>query len=85
MRNQLEEYLRESRREPDFIEDLRNIVKDKSADRVRDPKTNKKVFMDMVSASAILRVYDSLSDKNKKKFTSLSLPKMAETAFKLIK
>ena len=43
------------------------------------------VMMDLFSASAIVRVYDALNDKNKTMFSGKTAPEMARIAFKLIK
>lgn len=71
--------------EPDVISQMRDIVKNQQYKNMKDPKTGKKVKMDLYSASAIVQVYDAISDKNKIKFTSVRLPQMVSMAFKMIK
>jgi hypothetical protein len=38
----------------------------------------------MFSASGVIQIYDNLGDKNKAHFAALPIPKMVDTAFKLI-
>lgn len=49
------------------IDDLKNIVKNKSAKDIK-LKDGKKMKVDMFTASAMTQVYDALNDANKKKF-----------------
>jgi len=41
--------------------------------------------VDLYSASAICKVYDALSEENRSKYESLSVWRMADIAFKLLK
>jgi len=41
--------------------------------------------VDLFSASAICKVYDALSEENRSKYESLSVWRMADIAFKLLK
>lgn len=75
----------EAVKEPEVITKLRDIVKKRGYASVRDPKLGKSVKVDIFSASAIIQVYDALNDTNKEKFAEMSIPKMAEVAFKLAK
>lgn len=43
------------------------------------------VMVDLFSASAIVAVYDALSEGNRAKFAAMPAPKMAAVAFKLVK
>jgi hypothetical protein len=43
------------------------------------------IMVDGFSASAIVQVYDAISDANKAKFSALPVWKMASIAFKLVK
>lgn len=64
---------------------LRDIVDNKQAKQIKDPVTGKRVKVDSFSASAIIQTYNELSDKNKKQFAELSIPKMQKIAMKLVK
>jgi hypothetical protein len=70
--------------EPPVIQQLRDIVKTKSYKTIKDPKTGKNVKVDLYSASAVVRVYDGLSDSNKEKFCKMGLPFMVNTSFKIL-
>lgn len=43
------------------------------------------VMVDLFSASAIVQVFDAISEANRAKFTALPVAKMADVAFKVIK
>ena len=58
---------------------LRSIVEHKGYSKIDG------VTVDLFSASAILRVYDNISEENQAKYLGMSLPKMASVAFKLLK
>jgi hypothetical protein len=42
-------------------------------------------MVDSFSASAIVKIYDAISDANKAKFLNLSIARMAQIAFSLLK
>lgn len=71
--------------EPEIIQIARRIVKNQQFEKVKDPVSGKKMALDMFSASAITKVYDALSDKNKEKMIKQPLPKMVDTVFKLMR
>jgi hypothetical protein len=73
----------EAVKEPEVITKLRDIVSKRGYASVRDPKLGKSIKVDTFSASAIIQVYDAINDANKVKFAAMSIPKMAEVAFKL--
>ena len=55
--------------------------------RILETKTFAKineVMVDTFSASAILTVYDNISDANKQRFTNLPVAKIVDVAFKLL-
>ena len=81
----LGESMNEGGNEPQVITDLRWIVKNSQNKKVKDPKTGKQMRVDLYSASAIVKVYDAINDKNKEFFASAGLPKMTGMAFKLLK
>jgi hypothetical protein len=64
--------------EPNKIAKLRDIVEN-GYNKV-DGKT-----VDSFSASAIIKVYDALTDENKLRYVGLPVYKMADIAFKLLK
>lgn len=80
-----ESVVMESNVEPEVITALRKIVKDGQYGSVKDPVTNKKIKVDLFSASSIVAVYDKLSDKNKNTYANSPIQKMAKIAFKLMK
>lgn len=62
----------------DKISALRKIVHEKQAARVGG------AFVDMATASVILKVYDALNEKNQANFASRPIKQMAVIAWKLI-
>ena len=72
-------------KEPEVISQLRSIVKDQQNKKIKDTVSGKTMRVDLYSASAVTQVYDALGKSNKDKFGKLSLPKMVNLAFKLIK
>lgn len=72
-------------REPEVISQLRDIVKRKQNKKIKDPKSGKMMRVDMYSASAVTKVYDAINKSNKDKFGKLSLPKMVNVAFSVMK
>lgn len=77
--------LSEESDEPEIIQIARRIVKNQQFEKVKDPISGKRMALDMFSASAITKVYDALSDKNKEKMIKQPLPKMVDIVFKLMK
>ena len=71
--------------EPEVISQLRDIVNKKQNKKIKDPKSGKMMRVDMFSASAIVKVYDAVNKSNKEKFSKLSLPKMVNVAFTVMK
>lgn len=72
--------------EPQLITQLRGIVKNHQNQVLKDPKSGKKLRVDVQSASTIVQVYDALKNPaNKEKFVDSGLVGMQTTAFKLIK
>jgi len=71
--------------EPEIIQIARRIVKNQQFEKVKDPVSGKRMALDMFSASAIVKVYEKLSDGNKEKMVKQPLPKMVDIVFKLIK
>ena len=75
----------EEANEPEIIQIARRIVKNQQFEKVKDPVSGKRMALDMFSASAIVKVYDKLSDKNKATMVKQPLPKIVDVVFKLIK
>ena len=71
--------------EPEMISQLRDIVNKKQNKKIKDPKSGKMMRVDMYSASAVTKVYDAINKANKDKFGKLSLPKMVNVAFSVMK
>jgi len=72
-------------KEPEVISHLRDIVKKKQNKKIKDPISGKMMRVDLYSASAVTQVYDAINKSNKDKFGKLSLPKMVNVAFSVIK
>ena len=71
--------------EPDIISQLRDIVSKKQNQKLKDPKSGKKMRVDLYSASAVTQVYDALKQQsNKDKFVSNGLVGMVNLAFKIL-
>jgi acyl-CoA synthetase (NDP forming) len=58
---------------------MRDIVAKKSAKKING------VMVDMFTASAVVKVYDAINDTNKAKMDKMTVPAMANVAFKLMK
>ena len=70
---------------PEIIQIARRIVKNQQFEKIKDPVSGKRMALDMFSASAIVKVYDALSDGNKAKMVKQPLPKMIDIVFKLMR
>ena len=70
--------------EPEIISQLKDIVKNQQYQSIKDPKTGKKVKVDMQTANAVLQIYNGLSNVNKDNMVKMGLPKMIEVAWKII-
>lgn len=79
------ESVNEATVEPKIIRDLRWIVTKKQNKKVTDPISKKKMTVDLMSASAVVQVYDAISKPNKEKFVAKPLPQMVGIAYKLVK
>lgn len=62
-----------------IIEKLREIVKNHQYQKIDG------VIVDVVTASAVLNVYDNINETNKEKFLKLSLIKMVDVTWKVTK
>ena len=73
-------------KEPQIISQLRDIVKNKQHQSLKDPKSGKKMKVDLYSANLITQVYDAIkSQSTKEKFLSGGLLGMQNMAFKVTK
>jgi len=70
--------------EPEIISQLKDIVKNQQYQSVKDPKSGKKMKVDMQTANAVLQIYNGLSNVNKDNMVKMGLPKMIEVAWKII-
>ena len=77
--------LEEEGNDPEIIQIARRIVKNQQFEKIKDPVSGKRMALDMFSASAIVKVYDALSDGNKAKMVKQKLPKMIDIVFKLMR
>ena len=75
----LSAYKMESVNEANNIDKIKDIVKKKQFKRIGG------VIIDMQTANAILQVHKALNPANRKKYGTLSISKMADIAYKLIK
>ena len=76
----------EASSEPQIISQLRDIVKNKQNQSLKDPKSGKKMRVDLYSANLITQVYDAIkSQSTKEKFLSGGLLGMQSMAFKVTK
>lgn len=75
----------EESNEPEIISIARRIVKNQQFEKIKDPVSGQRMALDMFSASAIVKVYDALSDSNKEKMVKQKLPKMIDIVFKLMR
>ena len=85
LRKFVRQVIAEEGEDPEIIQVARRIVKNHQYEKVKDPVTGKKHVLDGFSASAIVGVYDKLSDKNKANMIKMPLPKLVGVVFKLIK
>jgi len=70
--------------EPQVISQLRDIVKKKQYQDVKDPSSGKKMKVDMQTANTVLKIYDGLSNVNKQNMAKMSLPKMIDVSYKIV-
>ncbi len=70
--------------EPEVISQLRDIVKTKQYQDVKDPSSGKKMKVDMQTANTVLKIYDGLSNVNKQTMVKMGLPKMIDVSNKII-
>jgi uncharacterized protein (UPF0332 family) len=70
--------------EPEVISQLRDIVKNKQYQDVKDPSSGKKMKVDMQTANTVLKIYDGLSNVNKQNMVKMGLPKMIDVSNKII-
>jgi hypothetical protein len=70
--------------EPEVISQLRDIVKNKQYQDVKDPSSGKKMKVDMQTANTVLKIYDGLSNVNKQSMAKMGLPKMIDVSNKII-
>jgi hypothetical protein len=82
-KSSLKESVNEST-EPEVISQLRDIVKKKQYQDVKDPSSGKKMKVDMQTANTVLKIYDGLSNVNKQNMAKMSLPKMIDVSNKII-
>ena len=59
------------------IDKVRWVVEHKQYNRIDG------LFMDLMTASIIIQIYDALSETDKAKFAAMKVRRMAEVAFKL--
>ena len=64
------------------IEMLRDIVQGCQAQRIR--VDGRKVYVDLFSASAMVKVYDALNEANRAKYIGLSWPVFVDVTWKLV-
>jgi hypothetical protein len=69
--------------EPQVISQLRDIVKKKQYQDVKDPSSGKKMKVDMQTANIVLKIYDGLSNVNKQTMVKMGLPKMIDVSNKI--
>lgn len=60
------------------LDKLRQIVKEHQYQKIEG------VLVDVVTANAILTIYDAINDTNKAKFIALPIDKMASVAWKVL-
>lgn len=65
------------------IELLRAIVAGKQAQRIRID--GRKVYVDLITASMLVQIYDALNEVNRAKFIALPFLKMVDVGWKLVK
>lgn len=85
LKKMIREVIAEESNDPEIIQIARRIVKNQQFEKVKDPVSGKRMALDMFSASAIVKVYDALSDGNKAKMIKQPLPKMVDIVFKLMR
>lgn len=73
----INEYITEGKQS--YVDQMRDIVAKKSAKKING------VMVDMFTASAVVKVYDAINDTNKAKMDKMTVPAMANVAFKLMK
>jgi len=70
--------------EPEIISQLKDIINNQQYQSVKDPKSGKKIKVDMQTASVVLNIYNGLSNVNKDNMIKMGLFKMIEVSFKIL-
>ena len=70
--------------EPEIISQLKDIINNQQYQSVKDPKSGKKIKVDMQTASIVLNIYNGLSNVNKDNMIKMGLFKMIEVSFKIL-
>ena len=70
--------------EPEIISQLKDIINSQQYQSVKDPKSGKKIKVDMQTASVVLNIYNGLSNANKDNMIKMGLLKMIEVSFKIL-
>lgn len=70
--------------EPEIISQLKDIINNQQYQSVKDPKSGKKIKVDMQTASVVLNIYNGLSNVNKDNMIKMGLLKMIEVSFKIL-
>ena len=78
-KNSIRESVEITEAKQSYVDQMRDIVAKKSAKKING------VMVDMFTASAVVKVYDAINDTNKAKMDKMTVPAMANVAFKLLK
>ena len=70
--------------EPEIISQLKDIINNQQYQSVKDPKSGKKIKVDMQTASIVLNIYNGLSKVNKDNMIKMGLFKMIEVSLKIL-
>jgi hypothetical protein len=70
--------------EPEIISQLKDIINNQQYQSVKDPKSGKKIKVDMQTASIVLNIYNGLSNVNKDNMIKMGLFKMIEVSLKIL-
>ena len=78
-KNSIRESVEITEAKQSYVDQMRDIVAKKQAKKING------VMVDMFTASAVVKVYDAINDTNKAKMDKMTVPAMANVAFKLLK
>ncbi len=67
------------------IEVIKKIVEERQCMKIKSTRTGKKILVDTFTASHVLSVYNALNPVNREKFEKLSIERMVDITWAVLK